>query len=175
MTDWAAWFTEQLQASAAGLVWGFSQIPARAQNEPPPDDRWGTWSPARHIWHVIEYERCLAIPSMLQWLNDAPRPDLNWPDDDEAWANVRRRGFDEWTAEFQQIRRQQIDMLPHLAGADWMALRDTLWGPMPLAFVVTKTFQHTYEHGDALLRMALWWQVEAARSRDNLTPAPLSE
>jgi len=27
-----------------------------------------------------------------------------------------------------------------------------------LAWVITKTFQHTYEHGDTLLRMGLWWQ-----------------
>jgi len=23
---------------------------------------------------------------------------------------------------------------------------------------VTKTYQHTFEHGDTLLRMALWWK-----------------
>ena len=24
--------------------------------------------------------------------------------------------------------------------------------------IVTKTYQHTFEHGDTLLRMGLWWE-----------------
>jgi hypothetical protein len=39
----------------------------------------------------------------------------------------------------------------------------TLWRPRPLSWIVTKTFQHTYEHGDTLLRMVLWWKHIAAQ------------
>ena len=164
MTNWAAWFTNQLKASADNLVWALSQIPIRVQNELPPHPRWGTWSPARHIWHVTEYERCLVIPTMKQWLDESPKPDFAWSDDDETWEAVQNRSFEELTAEFLQIRQQQIDMLPHLAGTNWQVPRGTLWGSKPLSFIVTKTFQHTYEHGDVLLRMVLWWLVENADS-----------
>lgn len=27
-----------------------------------------------------------------------------------------------------------------------------------MSMIVTKTFQHTYEHGDTLLRMGIWWE-----------------
>jgi len=165
MTDWAAWFTYQLNASADAMVWGFAQIPLKVQNELPPMPRWGTWSPARHIWHVTEYERSIVIPSMNQWLNESPKPDLALLDEDNAWEKAQKKGFDVLTAEFKQVRHEQIEMLPHLNGINWQALRDTVWGPKPLSFIVSKTFQHTYEHGDVLLRMALWWIVESADSQ----------
>ena len=74
MTDWVSWFHYQLQASADGLIWAFSQIsPAFRENLPPEPEYFGTWPAVRHVWHVTEYERCLVIPSMNQWL-DEPLP-----------------------------------------------------------------------------------------------------
>ena len=159
MTDWIAWFRYQLKASADGFEWGLSQIPARFLDQLPPDPGYlGTWTPARHVWHVTEYERCLALPSMLHWL-DATRDIEDWPDDDETWAKVQERGFEALIANFRRVRQQQIDLLDQLTAVDWNAPHETLWGEKPLSMVVTKTFQHTYEHGDTLLRMGLWWET----------------
>ena len=160
MTDWVAWFRYQLQASADGFVWAFAQIPAALREGLPPDpDYLGTWPPTRHLWHVTEYERCLVIPSMRQWLGASmPHGDI-WPDDDETWATVHDRSLETLTAEFRAIRQQQILLLDQLENIDWQAPRETLWGHKPLAMIVTKTFQHTYEHGDTLLRMGLWWET----------------
>ncbi len=159
MTDLTSWFRYQLTASADGLEWAYRQIPARLHEELPPDpDHLGTWSPARHVWHVTEYERCLAIPAMTKWLAGPPQPQEDWPDDDEAWARVQARDADELIEQFRRIRQQQIALLDRYAPEDWSTLRATGWGPKPLAMVVTKTFQHTYEHGDTLLRMGLWWE-----------------
>jgi hypothetical protein len=158
MTDWVAWFRTQLQASADGLVWAYSRISPALHDQLPPDPGYmGTWSPARHIWHVTEYERWLALPSMQQWLG-SPLPDGDlWLDDDEAWAKVQERGSEALTDAFRRVRQEQIALLDRLMDADWETPRQTLWGPRPLSMVVTKTFQHTYEHGDTLLRMGLWW------------------
>ena len=49
-------------------------------------------------------------------------------------------------------------MLDELAQVDWEAPQATLWGDKPLKMIVTKTYQHTFEHGDTLLRMGLWWE-----------------
>jgi hypothetical protein len=159
MTDWATWFRYQLQASADGFAWAFMQLsPSLHKGLPPEPAYLGTWSPARHLWHVTEYERWLVIPSMAQWLGGAlPSGDV-WADDDESWAKAQERGSDELISAFKQVRQQQIDMLEQLASVDWDAPRETLWGMKPLSFIVTKTFQHTYEHGDTLLRMGLWWE-----------------
>ncbi len=159
MSDWVVWFRYQLQASADGFVWAFSQIPVEfRRNLPPAPEYLGTWSPARHVWHVTEYERCLVIPSMNQWLGGFMPAGGAWLDDDDAWTRVQARGFEELTSTFRNIRQQQIQLLDQLAKMDWQAPRKTLWGRKPLSMIVTKTFQHTYEHGDTLLRMGLWWE-----------------
>jgi hypothetical protein len=159
MTDWITWFRYQLKASADGFEWAFSQIPPSFLDQLPPDPGYlGTWSPARHVWHVTEYERCLVIPSMYDWIPGSTPNDDDWPDDDEAWAKVQDRGLEELLSKFRSVRQQQIELLDQLTTTDWDAPRETLWGPKPLSMVVTKTFQHTYEHGDTLLRMGLWWE-----------------
>lgn len=159
MTDWASWFRHQLRASGEGFLWAARQIAPRYLLAFPPDSRYlGTWEPARHVWHVAEYERCLVLPSMRQWLGEPLPDDASWPDTDEAWAAVRHRSLEEHCAAFQGVREAQIALLDQLADADWQAPRETLWGHKPMAMVVTKTFQHTYEHGDTLLRMGLWWE-----------------
>jgi hypothetical protein len=160
MTDFVAWFRYQLKASADGFEWAFSQIPSDFLEKLPPDPGYlGTWCPARHVWHVTEYEKCLALPSMAEWLGVPISTEDNWPDDDNAWAKVQDQGIEGLIAEFRRVRQQQIDLLDQLAAFDWNQPRNTLWGAKPLSMVVTKTFQHTYEHGDTLLRMGLWWEV----------------
>ncbi|HSK88753.1 MAG TPA: DinB family protein [Anaerolineales bacterium] len=159
MTDWVAWFRHQLQASGDGFAWAYSQIaPVLRESMPPDPDYFGTWPPARHVWHVTEYERCLVIPSMNQWLGAARPPEDAWPDDDHTWAQVQQQGIEELPSAFRRIRQQQIDLLDKLTHTDWDSPRETLWGYKPLSMIVTKTFQHTYEHGDTLLRMAIWWK-----------------
>lgn len=159
MTDWASWFRHQLRASADGFVWGVGQLdPDYHFALPPAPDYLGTWPPARHVWHVGEYERCLVIPTMRQWLGGALPPEDAWPDDDDAWALAQGRPMSQLLEAFGSIRQEQIQLLDALASADWAAPRTTLWGDRPLVWIVTKTFQHTYEHGDTILRMGLWWQ-----------------
>ena len=159
MTNVVDWFRYQLKASADGFEWAFSQIPSSFYKKLPPDPAYlGTWQPARHVWHVTEYERCLALPSMQLWLNVPMSTEDDWPDDDNAWAKVQELGAQELLSEFRRVRQEQIDLLDQLTGMDWNAPRETLWGLKPLSMVVTKTFQHTYEHGDTLLRMGLWWE-----------------
>lgn len=159
MTDWVKWFSYQLEASADGFVWAFSQIPSSLSESLPPEPGYlGTWPPARHVWHVSEYERCLVIPSMKQWLGGSIPLGDSWLDDDNTWAKVQNRGLEALTAAFRDVREQQIALMGQLINAEWNTPRETLWGHKPLSMIVTKTFQHTYEHGDTLLRMGLWWE-----------------
>ena len=159
MTNGTAWFRYQLQASADGLLWGYAQIPAAFHEQFPPEPNYlGTWEPARHVWHVMEYERCLVIPSMQQWLGGTLSAVDSWPDDDAAWHAFTDRDLEALTTAFRAVRQRQIDLLDALEAVDWTVPRTTLWGERPLSCIVTKTFQHTYEHGDTLLRMGLWWE-----------------
>jgi hypothetical protein len=75
---------------------GILQIPSLFRKKLPPDpDYPGTWPPARHVRHVTEYERCLVMPSMSEWLDVPVAPEIDWPDDDNTWAKVQERGADE--------------------------------------------------------------------------------
>jgi hypothetical protein len=119
----------------------------------------GTWTPLRHLWHVIGYEEMLVVPSMQQWVGGSMPDGGAWQDDDEAFAAALGTGLtaDKVIARFRAVRQQQLDLLDELTGVDWEVPRPTLWGNRPLKMVVTKTYQQTFEHGDTLLRMALWW------------------
>lgn len=158
MFNWVEWFRVQLKTSGDGFAWAFSRIDPSCHLLLPPEPNYmGTWPPARHVWHVTEYERCLVIPSMRQWLGDPMPPEDVWLDDDETWAAVSDLTFEGLTTAFHKVRQQQIDLLDQLTKVDWDEPRETLWGHKPLSMIVTKTYQHTFEHGDTLLRMALWW------------------
>lgn len=168
MTDWIPWFRYQLKASADGFSWAAEQLtPEYYDQLPPAADYLGTWSPVRHIWHVTEYERCIVLPSMRQWLGGELPADDVWPDDDPSWEAVDDRTMPMLLKEFHSVRNEQIDLLEQLSAIDWSMPRQTVWGHKALAMVVTKTFQHTYEHGDTLLRMGLWWADIAQRIADN--------
>lgn len=167
MTDWVSWFHTQLQASADGFVWAFEQIATDHWNRLPPDASYmGTWTPLRHVWHVTGYEEMIVVPAMQEWCGQ-PLPDgEGWQDDDDAFAAAVAAGLtaDAIIARFRAVRQQQLDLLDELTSIDWEAPRPTLWGNQPLKMVVTKTYQHTFEHGDTLLRMALWWKENDAMS-----------
>ncbi len=159
MTDYSKWFQHQLQSSADAFTWAISRIPAALHDQLPVEPGYlGTWPPLRHVWHVTGYERGLALPAMQQWLGAPLPPGDAWKDNDETWAAVADKSTPGLIAAFQQMRQQQIDLLQPLAAVDWETPRATLWGERSLAWVVTKTFQHTYEHSDTLLRMSLWWE-----------------
>lgn len=81
-----------------------------------------------------------------------------WPDDDETWRKHQDTPPEDLIARFWEIRRQELTLIRELQDADWNECRETGWGRKPLSWVVTKTYQHTFEHGDTLLRMALWWE-----------------
>ncbi|MEZ4728852.1 MAG: DinB family protein [Caldilineaceae bacterium] len=159
MTNWVSWFRYQLQASADGFAWAYEQVPPPQRDQLPPEPAYmGTWTPRRHLWHVAGYEEWIVIPSMQQWLGgDFPDGEL-WHDDDDAYVTAQSMGLENLVEHFCTIRQQQIALLDALGAVDWEAPRATLWGPQPLKMVVTKTYQHTFEHGDTLLRMALWWK-----------------
>jgi hypothetical protein len=157
--DPAAWFTTHLQASADGLVWGVEQVPpARRVIRPPgPHDGpspLGEWTVARHVFHMLYYEQHCALPSMRQWLHE-PMPSMNAYDEDGAWDPSQ--SIDELISGFQRVRAAQIALIPRFAPAAWDETRDAVWGPVTLRWVVSKTYQHTAEHTNDILRIALFW------------------
>ncbi|MCA0457854.1 MAG: hypothetical protein LCI00_28065 [Chloroflexi bacterium] len=160
MTDWVKWSRQYLHTSAEAFEWAFSAIDPAYHQSKPPEARLGLWSPARHVWHVTGYERCIAMPTMRQWLGAPPLPDDDriWPNGDDDWAAVANQPADIYMQAFWDVRNEQIALLDALAVVDWATTRETAWGDKPLTMVITKTYQHTLEHSDSLLKMGLWWK-----------------
>lgn len=173
--DWPNWFLTQLQVSAEGFEWGFWSVPEHLRQAVPIEPQYlGQWPAVRHVWHVTEYERCLALPAMGLWLEGAHPADNAWADDDETWNANRLLPAQTLIDRFWDVRRQELAVIRTLQTVDWEEKRNTGWGRKPLRWVVTKTFQHTLEHGDTLLRMSLWWehileQIAQAQERDSRT------
>lgn len=162
MTDWVPWFRHQLRASGEAFAWAITQIDSELLRSRPPQDMAsfvGDWPPLRHVWHLTYYERCMVLPAMRECAGGPPIPDDPCPDW-ENWEAFAGRSVEELVADFHAIRAEQIALLDELADADWTTPRETPWGMQPMAMIVTKTLQHTFEHADTLLRMALWWRAE---------------
>lgn len=157
--DLSQWFHRQLQTSMEGVLWAVEQIPQERLYVAPRPDRWPI---ARVIYHLARYEQRLALPSMLQWLG-GPRPIVGTPEEDEAeedqdWSNGQNHEMQSLLAEFKTVRTQQLALLSQFNEQSWHEDRDVIWGHFPLKWVVTKTYQHTLEHTDEILRAYLWWR-----------------
>jgi hypothetical protein len=148
------WFYEQLQAGADGFVWSVEQIPVARLFEQPPEAL-GEWSAARHVFHMMYYEKTVALPSMHQWLGGMIPP-YDDSDEDKAWADSKEN-LESLLNQFKSVRAEQIALLPKFDPALWNSTREALWGPVTLLWVVSKTFQHTAEHTNDVMQMSLWW------------------
>ncbi|HYL42435.1 MAG TPA: DinB family protein [Ktedonobacteraceae bacterium] len=157
--DLSQWFQQQLQTSAESFLWAVEQIPQKRLYLPPRPDRWPV---ARLVYHLACYEQRLALPSMRQWLG-GPRPIAGTPEEDEieenrAWNDGQGHEMPLLLADFKAVRSLQLELLHQVNQQGWHKERDVVWGHFSLTWVVTKTFQHTLEHTDEVLRAYLWWR-----------------
>jgi hypothetical protein len=159
--DTTAWFQTQLQAGAEGFAWAVSQVPAERQTRTPPAGL-SEWTVARHVFHLMFYEREVALPSMRQWLGQA-LDEASVPDEDVAWD--ARALVAELLEQFQHGRAAQVALLGQMPAGAWDEPKATLWGQRSLHWVMTKTYQHTAEHVHNVLSLALFWDAVEAYQR----------
>ena len=169
MDELVRWFRRQLEQTGTLFVWALEQVPMeRREVSPPGRDE---WTAARHAFHMMYYEREIALPSMRQWLGGA-MPDPEMLDEDVAWVEwVVRHDWDEVIAAFQRGRAEQIALVERVDPAAWDEPRgETLWdrwapeGGVTLRWAVTKMLQHTAEHTHDVLRLALMWDYSARKA-----------
>jgi len=158
--DLAQWFRQQLQVSMDGFLWAVELIPQDRLYQEPRSDR---WSAARIVYHMVSYEQRLGLPSILQWTG-GPLPVASSMLEDEMkedylWGDGQGHEIQKMLADFKSIRPQQLEALSRLSEQSWNEERETVWGQKPLKWVVTKTYQHTLEHTDELLKAYLFlWE-----------------
>lgn len=159
------WFETQLQASADGFIWAVEQVPDERLYAPPPGPGGGLgeWVAARHLFHLLYYERHAALPAMRSWLLGEAQPSFEGYDEDASWAEAPTLAAQ--IEQFRAVRAEQIALLPRIGAALWEESRETGWGDVTLRWVVAKTYQHTAEHISDVLRIALFWDVIEAYNR----------
>jgi len=156
------WFQNQLQASADGFVWGVEQVPMDRRTIQPPHPNLGEWTVARHVFHMMFYEQTIALPSMRQWLGE-PCPSLEDSDEDAVWG-TKQESIENMFVEFRSVRAEQISLLPKFNDEIWNTTRETIWEQPTLLWVVSKTYQHSAEHTNDVMRIGLFWDFFQQRS-----------
>ena len=159
MNNFSQWFQEQLQVSANGFVWGTEQVPEARRYAPPPKGL-GEWTVARHVFHLWYYEQTIALPSMQQWLGGTI-PFLDDKDEDVDWGNTQET-VETLLEKFRMVRGEQIALLPKFDDRAWNTACEAVWGPVTLLWVVSKTYQHTAEHINDVMRIGLFWDSYVA-------------
>jgi hypothetical protein len=166
MHDWPhfdpARLARQLSESLAMLDWAVRGTPARWLGVPLTD---GGWSVARNLAHLAAYEERLAVPVLeelaaggdgmatLRGLSRQPR----WDDGETATAD----DVDALLARLAGARTRQAGLCATFDPDAFNAPTCRFWGfregtAHPPGWVVTKTIQHTWEHGNTPLQALLF-------------------
>ena len=151
------WFEYQLKSTLDGFIWAVHQVPSERLHKLPPAFL-GEWSAAQHVFHMLEYEERMVLPSMSQWLGVPPVI----PEELEKAAEQHPPSVEEKLAEFERVRQAEINMLPKFDSAAWETIqRTTFWGDISLYWLVGKTYQHTAEHTHNVLSLTLFWDGDS--------------
>jgi hypothetical protein len=159
----------RLQSSLDALEWGLSLVAERWIRQPP---REGDWSVATNLAHIAVYEERIAAP-VLESVRDGgdgtnvsgldsegevvPSGGEDWFDAETAALAVE--SLEVMMERLRQARYRQIVAVGELTEDRLNKAVVPFWGRSPLhsaGWVAAKTFQHTLEHGNSILRVALF-------------------
>ena len=166
MTDPSIFFTNKLWESAENFVWAVGQAPEERRFVPPPKPL-GEWSVMGQVFHMLHYERTIALPAMRQWLGEPCPPRDAWLREEAIWNDGQSQDGARLLADFRAVRDEQIALLPLFDAAAWHEPRVAVWSPAmtTLYWTVSKTYQHTFEHTNTILQIALFSDMIVERLR----------
>lgn len=151
------WLIEQHGESFGLLQRLFAAIPTERRLLAPPSRGQlaplGSWSAHRHVFHLVHYERQVALPALkLAVAGEAARSAPT----DEQQAYDPLQSAETLLRELKQLRREQADLLAR-ASSDALSTPVPPWR-RPALWSALKTVQHTLEHANELGRLALFWE-----------------
>jgi hypothetical protein len=126
----------------------------------------GTWSLAENLAHLAIYEENIAAPileAIVAGRDAAAEVNSVIESDYEArWQALSMSPLDEIAQRLSRARLRQADAVSAMSDELFQAPTTTLWTDVlaadghSAAWVATKTFQHTWEHGNSILCIALF-------------------
>ena len=167
--DYAQSFATLLQSSTDVLLWTIQQVPEDRLYRVSPK-RPESWAVARHVLHIQYQEEQVVLPCMRLWLGeeDAARHVVEDEKRIERYRDYEMLVHDEEIAwqqapdiemrqeKFCEGRKEQIALLARFIPGAWEEMRETVWGQVTLRWAITKTYQHTLEHSNDILKHALY-------------------
>lgn len=167
---------KQLEETAKIIEWAIKLIPENRLIEIAPHKDhpkasegmkryFGLWPAYRLLFHLTFYEENYALPTMKHYLGE-PHPDVDiiFPKmemEDAEFEKEVKKGINLQLLikRFHSVRKEQLEVLKKIKEEDWTEEKvKTGFGKVSLEFTTSKTIQHTLEHGDSILRNALYWK-----------------
>lgn len=152
------------------MQWAVSNIPGEYTHKLPdyyPDT---DWSAAMNLGHLVIYEESVSAPTLTAMATGgilvgpgSPfTPAESWFYDDSVALSAKP--FPELAARLAAARERTIAQVREFPADELNNRMDTVFGRTPVhgrvphspGWVAMKTVQHTWEHGNALLRLALF-------------------
>jgi hypothetical protein len=164
---------QNLESSFRTLEWALAMLPTEWQRRAPTgviagfgDD---AWSVALNLAHLVIYDERIGLP-VLQSLasgGDGTHPNFTTPRESQFlrdWEELSSAPIDGIMDRFRAARERQVTLIRTFSDAEFNRPVTSLWGrykayggPLhSVGWVASKTFQHTWEHGNAILRIALF-------------------
>ncbi|MHA1994645.1 MAG: DinB family protein [Candidatus Hodarchaeales archaeon] len=159
-----AFLANQLDQTAQIIEWSINLFPEKRLIEIPPHSTvsmksfFGEWSALRVLFHLFYYEETIALPCLNHWIG-GPVPLL--PESAQVekveWEKCEKKS--EILDRFLEIRKKQIETIENIDIKDWDKKKLVYYGHGKVSahWMVAKTIQHTFAHGDKLIRKALYW------------------
>ena len=154
----------RLAQSLETIEWAVSQIPEAYMHKVPDFYDEGEWSVAMNLAHLVVYDEGIANPILGDLAKGGDGVGSTKSHLEQWFAqdalDIADRPVDELMARFADGHRRQVEIVSTFSDeafnkpatplfADGSGLRSAGW-------IATKTFQHAWEHGNAVLRMALF-------------------
>ncbi len=154
------WFRKQLQASGDSLVWAIAQVPASRRSIAPPEPL-GEWTALRHMFHMYYNEKHIVLPRIRRWLEESETPPGPYHEE-AAWQD--HEDPEDLPERFKSVREAHIALIDQFKPAAWDQIKEIHLGMVSLRWVMTKSVQHTADHLNTILRMALFWDHYEAQA-----------
>jgi hypothetical protein len=161
---------DRLQTSLETVRYAVSVVPpdwhARLPTDQPGLEWLGSWSVAQTLAHLVVYEELVAVPILEAIVTggDAAAEVATAMERayDDRWLALSASPVAELLRLLTDARARQVAAIAAIDDARFHALATVLWRDDPsqeghsAAWVATKTVQHTWEHGNSILQLALF-------------------
>jgi hypothetical protein len=156
----------RLGDSLATLEWAVANVPERWTHALPDYVDPAEWTVARILAHVVVYEEGVAAPVLAEMAarRDASAVEFSGEGSQAEAEALAREPIAVIMERLRPARERQIEIVRSLDHEWFNTPLTPLWSgsgrygePLqPAGWVATKTFQHTWEHGNAVMRVALF-------------------